>query len=71
MKLIIVISIWLLGTIVALLGERRLREYKDYDHPKRYLITGIALCVFTSWLMVFGALMSGTFEFPKRKKKEK
>ena len=63
------IIIWLVGIVVALLGERRLREYKDYDKPIAFLITGIALCVLTSWLMVFGALMSGTFEFPKRKKK--
>ncbi len=62
------IIIWLVGIVIALLGERRLREYRDYDKPTAYLVTGIALCVVTSWLMVFGALMSGTFEFPKRKK---
>ena len=68
MKLLIFITIWVIGIIVALLGERRLREYKDYENPKGYLISGIVLCFLTSWLMVFGALMSGTFEFPKRKK---
>ena len=69
MKLLIFIVVWVTGTIVALLGERRLREYQDYENPKGYLISGIVLCFLTSWLMVFGALMSGTFEFPKRKKK--
>lgn len=68
MKLLVFIIIWLTGSILALFGERRLREYKDYEHPTAYLITGIALCIITSWLMVFGAFMSGTFEFPKRKK---
>ena len=63
------IIIWVVGIVVALLGERRLREYKDYDKPITFLITGIALCLLTSWLMVFGALVTGTFEFPKRKKK--
>lgn len=62
------IIIWVVGIVVALLGERRLREYKDYDKPTAYLVTGIVMCVVTSWLMVFGALISGTFEFPKRKK---
>lgn len=62
------IIFWIVGIIVALLGERRLREYKDYDKPKAYLASGIALCVLTSWLMVIGAVMSDTFEFPKRKK---
>ena len=69
MAFFIVGIIWLIGVVLALLGERRLREYKDYEHPKAYLIGGILLCIFTSWLMVFGALMNGTFEFPKRKKK--
>lgn len=63
------IIIWVIGIVIALLGERRLREYKDYDNPTTYLVTGIVMCVVTSWLMVIGALMSGTFEFPKRKKK--
>lgn len=64
------IIIWLIGIVLALLGERRLREYKDYDRPVAFLVTGIALCVVTSWLMVIGALMSGTFEFPKKTSKK-
>ena len=35
------IIIWVVGIVVALLGERRLREYKDYDKPTAYLVTGI------------------------------
>lgn len=67
MKLLIFIVTWAIGSIVALLGERRLREYKQYENPTTYLVIGIVLCLFTSWLMVFGALVNGTFEFPKRK----
>ena len=68
MKLLIFIVIWVIGSIMALLGERRLREYKQYDNSTTYLIIGITLCLFTSWLMVFGALVNGTFEFPKKKR---
>ena len=66
MKVLILIIIWLVGVVLALCGEKRLREYKDYDNPKLYLTMGIILCVLTSWLMVFGALVNGTFEFPRK-----
>lgn len=66
-KLIIVLIIWLIGTILALLGEKRLRDYKDFRNPTTFLIIGIILCVITSWLMVLGALINRTFEFPKKK----
>lgn len=66
-KLIIVLVIWLIGTILALFGEKRLRDYKDYHNPTAFLIIGIILCFMTSWLMVLGALMNGTFEFPQKK----
>ena len=66
-KLIIVLVIWLIGTILALFGEKRLRDYKDFHNPTTFLIMGIILCITTSWLMVWGALMNGTFEFPKKK----
>lgn len=64
MKVLFLI-VWIVGVILALLGEKRLREYKDYKYPEIFLTVGIILCVFTSWLMVFGALMNKTFELPK------
>ena len=62
----VLITIRMVGTVLALLGERRLREYKDYDNPTTYLIVGIILCILLPWLMVWGALVNGTFELPKK-----
>ena len=71
MKELILAIMWLAGVIISLLGEKRLRQYKNFENPRTFLIIGILLCVFTSWLMVIGAIMSCTFEFPKIKKKRK
>ena len=71
MKELILAVIWLAGVIISLLGEKRLRQYKNFENPRTFLIIGILLCVFTSWLMVIGAIMNCTFEFPKIKKTRK
>lgn len=59
------IIFWLAGSSVALLGNKKLREYKDYDHPKLFLITGIILSVVMSWAFVLASLMNDTFKLPK------
>ena len=69
MKIVIFAIVWVIGIVVALLGNRKLREYKDYYNPKLFLVLGIFLCVFMSWAMVLAMLMDGTFEFPKAKNK--
>lgn len=66
--IIYLIIFWVTGIIVALLGNRKLREYKDYEDPIAFLIIGIFICVFMSWAAVLALGIDGDFEFPKRKK---
>lgn len=69
MNTIIIIIVWTLGAIVALLGNKKLRDWRDYYNPTSFLITGILLCVLLSWAMVISMIIDGTFGFPKRKRK--
>ena len=64
-KLVIFIIFWLIGSVVALLGNKKIREYRDYFHPVASLIVGIVLSVILSWTFVGALWMAGEFEFPK------
>ena len=55
---------WLAGGLVALLGQQKIREYKDYSNPKVYLIGWILLCFFMSWALVLLLLMNGEYVLP-------
>lgn len=66
MKATIFIIIWILGIIVALLGNKKLREYQDYYNPNTFLVLGIICSILMSWAMVLAMIMDGTFEFPKK-----
>jgi hypothetical protein len=59
-----VIIFWVIGIIVALLGNRGLMEYNDYDCPKLYLAMSIFLCVSMSWALVFLSLIDDTCRLP-------
>jgi hypothetical protein len=63
--LISLVIFWLSGSAVALLGNQKIREYKDYRHPVMFLISGILLSVLMSWAFVMASLMSDTFKLPK------
>lgn len=62
--LIWLIIIWLSGSVVALLGNEKIRDYKCYGHPKTFLVTGIILSVSMSWAFVLASLMDDTFRLP-------
>lgn len=66
MKLIIFIIFWTIGVVLAFLGNRKLREWRDYVHPVLYLVTGSFLCLFMSWVMVMVLLVEDGFEFPRK-----
>lgn len=55
---------WFIGSVVALLGQRRIREYKDYVLPKLFLVVGIFLCITMSWIIVLSLLMEGEYKLP-------
>lgn len=65
-KLVIFIIFWAIGSVIALLGNKKIREYRDYFHPVVFLIVGIVLSVTMSWAFVGASWMTGEFEFPKR-----
>lgn len=62
--LVWLIIIWLSGSVVALLGNEKIRDYKCYGHPKAFLITGIILSVVMSWAFVLASIMNDTFKLP-------
>ena len=62
--LVWLIIIWLSGSVVALLGNEKIRDYKCYRRPKAFLITGIILSVVMSWAFVFASILNDTFKFP-------
>lgn len=55
---------WIIGIIAALLGNKRIREYKHYESPKIFLTLGIFLCITMSWSMVLALLMSREYILP-------
>lgn len=65
-KLVIFIIFWAIGSVIALLGNKKIREYRDYFHPVAFLIVGIVLSITMSWAFVGALWMTGEFEFPKR-----
>ena len=66
MKILAFIIFWIIGIVIALLGNERIREYKDYDHPKLVLILGILLSVFMSWALVILMIINGEFSLPDK-----
>jgi hypothetical protein len=66
MKLLLFIIFWISGIVLAFLGDRELREYKCYYHPKIYLFTSILLTLFMSWGMVILLFINDEFELPKK-----
>lgn len=61
MKILAFIIFWIIGIVIALLGNKKIREYKDYNHPKLFLIFGILLSVFMSWAFVISMIITGDF----------
>lgn len=66
MKVIVFVIFWLIGIVVAFLGNQRLREYKDYVWPKFILISGIFLSIFMSWVLVVLLFFNGEFKLPDK-----
>ena len=60
------IIFWIIGIVIALLGNKKIREYKDYGHPKLFLIFGILLSVFMSWAFVISMIITGDFSLPDK-----
>ena len=63
--LIFFIIFWATGSVVALLGNKRIREYRDYYHPWVFLIGEIIFSVLMSWVFVILSLTDYTFKLPK------
>lgn len=66
MNILALIIFWTIGIVIALLGNERIREYKHYDHPKFFLILGIYLSVFMSWVLVILMIINGEFSLPDK-----
>lgn len=66
MKILALIIFWTIGSVIALLGDERIRRYKDYEHPKLFLIFGILLSVFMSWAHVMLMIVNGEFSLPDK-----
>ena len=66
MNVIVFVIFWLIGTVIALLCNERLHEYKDYDHPKFMLIGGIFLSILMSWALVLFLILNDEFELPEK-----
>lgn len=64
--MIATIIIWVIGSIFALIGSERLREWRDYDNPVSFLIVGILLCICMSWCIVALNATDGSFSLPKK-----
>jgi len=63
-RIIGIAVIWLIGTILGLLGSSRIRDYKDYDQPYLILIIGIFCAVTMSWAFVMLTMWNREFELP-------
>lgn len=63
-KIILFSIFWLIGIVFAILGESKIREYKDYEHPYLIRYTGIFLCVVMSWAYVMALLMNCKYILP-------
>ena len=55
---------WIIGIIVALLGDKKIRQYKQYENPRIFLTIGIFLCITMSWAMVFCLLITNEYVLP-------
>ena len=64
MNILALIIFWTIGIVIALLGNRKIREYKDYESPKLFLALGIFLSVFMSWALVILMILDDTFKLP-------
>jgi hypothetical protein len=62
--LIFLVIFWLSGSVIALLGNQKIREYKYYDYPWIFLIIGILLSFCMSWVYILTSLMDDTFKLP-------
>lgn len=69
LKSIIFLVVWGLGVIVALLGNKNLREYQHYHNSKLYLVSGIILTITMSWALVVLMIINCEYELPKTKRK--
>ena len=65
-NILALIIFWTIGIVIALLGNEKIREYKDYDHPKLFLILGILLSVFMSWALVLLMIINEEFSLPDK-----
>jgi len=46
-NILALIIFWTIGIVIALLGNKKIREYKDYDHPKLFFDTRyIVVCLY-------------------------
>lgn len=66
MKLFVFIIFWVAGIVLALLGNKNLREWRDYCNPKTYLFFSVLLTLFISWAMVIILIIEDEFELPKK-----
>ena len=65
MKILVFSIFWVVGIVVAFLGNEKLRDYKNYHSPVKYLIIGSVLCATMSWVMVFLLVLNMNFSLPK------
>lgn len=66
MKLTIFIIFWVLGIIVAFIGNENIRHWKYYVNPKTCLVLNSIFCLLMSWVLVVILFVEGEFELPKR-----
>ena len=56
---------WAAGIAAAFLGNRKLREWRCYENPVGFLVTGCFLCVFMSWVLVILLSLEGDWVLPE------
>ena len=64
MDILALALLWCAGSALALLGNRKIREYKCYRNPVLFLVSGVVLSVLMSWGMVIGLVMNGSYSLP-------
>lgn len=66
MKLIVFIIFWVAGIALVFLGNKNLREWREYYNPKIYLFASVLITLSMSWAMVIILIIEDEFELPKK-----
>lgn len=65
MSITVLFIIWIIGSIVNLFTNVRIRDYKDYPDTYIYLLITLTLSITLSWALIYLNIVNGEFYIPK------